>query len=74
MSTPSPEKDNLLGLMVHKKIAYQIFKKEGFFWITLYIGLAVLAVVVVGFGFTDSDLRRLMNPSPNPNPMNILNP
>ena len=33
-------------------------------------------VVVVGFGFTDSDLdlRGLMNPSPNPNPMNILNP
>ena len=34
------------------------------------------SLVVVGFGFTDtdSDLRELMNPTPNPNPINILNP
>ena len=31
MSTPSPEKDSLLGPTVHKKIAYQILKMEFFF-------------------------------------------
>ena len=31
ISTPSPEKDSLLGPMVHKKIARQILKKEAFF-------------------------------------------
>ena len=36
MSTPSPEKDSLLGPMVHKKIAHTNFEKGGFFLITLY--------------------------------------
>ena len=31
ISTPSPEKDSLFGPTVHKKIAYQILKKEVFF-------------------------------------------
>ena len=31
MSTLSPEKDSLLGLMVQEKIAHQILKNEGFF-------------------------------------------
>ena len=35
--TPSPEKDSLLGPMVHEKITHQIFKKEGLFLITLYV-------------------------------------
>ena len=39
MSIPSPEKDSLLGPTVYKKIAYQILKKGGFFWTTLYNGL-----------------------------------
>ena len=37
ISTPSPKKDTLFGPTVHEKIAYQILKKEGFFWFTLYI-------------------------------------
>ena len=31
MSTPSPEKDSLLGPTVHEQLAHQILKKEGFF-------------------------------------------
>ena len=31
MSTLSPEKDSLLGLMFQEKIAHQILKNEGFF-------------------------------------------
>ena len=31
MSTPSPEKDTLFEPTVQEKIAYQIFKMEGFF-------------------------------------------
>ena len=36
MSTPSPEKDSLLGPSVHEKIAYQNLKHDGFFT-TLYV-------------------------------------
>ena len=36
ISTPSPEKDSLLGPNFHEKIAHQILKKEVFL-ITLYL-------------------------------------
>ena len=36
MSTPSPEKDSLLGPTVQEKIGDRILKMEGFFWFTLY--------------------------------------
>ena len=46
MSTPSPEKDSLLGQLVHEKIAYQNLKHDGFFGTTLYAHASVQVFLV----------------------------